>query len=111
MATAWAAESSDTQVETLVLVYARPVRPTGIEVYETYNPGAVSKIEVLDPNTDEWVVVWEGEADTAGEELAVFSPELTSLDFVTDQVRLTIDEPLIGGWNEIDAVKLIGVLE
>lgn len=111
MATAWAAASSDTQVETLVLVYARPVRPTGIEVYETYNPGAVSKIEVLDPNTDEWVVVWEGEADTAGEELAVFSPELTSLDFVTDQVRLTIDEPLIGGWNEIDAVKLIGVLE
>jgi hypothetical protein len=33
------------------------------------------------------------------------------VDFATDQVRLTIDEPLIPDWNEIDAVKLIGVVE
>ncbi len=45
------------------------------------------------------------------EELAVFSPELTAVDFVTDQVRLTIDEAAVEGWNEIDAVKLIGVTE
>ena len=36
---------------------------------------------------------------------------LTKLDFATDQVRLSIDEPLIPGWNEIDAVKLIGGVE
>jgi hypothetical protein len=111
MVTAWAAASADDQVETLTLRFAQPVIPTGIEIYETYNPGAVAKIEVLDPNTDEWVVVWEGVADTAGEELAVFSPPLTPVDFATDQVRLSIDEPLIPGWNEIDAVKLIGGVE
>lgn len=109
--TAWAAASADVEAETLVLVYAQPVNPTGIEIYESYNPGAVARIEVLDPNTDDWVVVWEGVADTAGEEIAVFRPQLTSVDFATDQVRLTIDEPLIPGWNEIDAVKLIGVTE
>ncbi|HAJ36813.1 MAG TPA: hypothetical protein DCL15_14110 [Chloroflexi bacterium] len=109
--TAWAAASADVEAETLVLVYAQSVNPTGIEIYESYNPGAVARIEVLDPNTDDWVVVWEGVADTAGKEIAVFRPPLTPVDFATDQVRLTIDEPLIPGWNEIDAVKLIGVAE
>jgi hypothetical protein len=110
-ATAWAAASADAEVETLVLVYAQPVTPIGVEIYESYNPGAVAKIEVLDPNTDTWVVVWEGVADTAGEAMAVFSPALTPVDFSTDQVRLTIDEPLIPDWNEIDAVKLVGTAE
>ncbi len=110
-ATAWAAAAADDQVETLALVFEQPVNPTAIEIYESFNPGAVTQIEVLDPNTDEWVVVWSGEADTVGQELAVFSPVLTAVDFVTDQVRLTIDEPAIAGWNEIDAVKLIGVTE
>ena len=109
--TAWAAASADVEVETLVLVFAQPVNPTGIEIYESYNPGAIAKIEVLDPNTDTWVVVWEGVADTAGETMAVFSPELAPVDFATDQVRLTIDEPLIPDWNEIDAVKLVGITE
>ena len=87
------------------------VIPTGIEIYESYNPGAVVMIEVLDLNTDEWVIVWEGTADTAGEEIAVFSPPLTAVDFATNQVRLTIDEPSVLGWNEIDAVKLLGIPE
>ncbi|HHY55986.1 MAG TPA: hypothetical protein GYA08_11175 [Chloroflexi bacterium] len=108
---AWAAQFADLMEETLVLVYAQAVIPTGIEIHESYNPGAITKIEVLDPNTDAWVVVWEGEADTAGEEVAVFSPALTPVDFATDQVRLTVNEPLITGWNEIDAVKLIGMVE
>ncbi|MFO7631552.1 MAG: PPC domain-containing protein [Caldilinea sp.] len=109
--TAWAALSSDLQLETLILSYAQAVIPTGIEIYETYNPGAVTVIAVIDPNTDEWVVVWEGVADTIGEEIAIFSPTLTPVAFATTQVRLTIDEPSVPGWNEIDAVKLIGIPE
>jgi hypothetical protein len=111
MRTAWAAAGSDMQIETLLLTYAQAVVPTAIEIYETYNPGAVTRIELLDPASDEWVVVWEGLADTAGEEIAVFSPTLAPVDFATTQVRLTVDEPAIPGWNEIDAVKLIGMPE
>ena len=109
--TAWAAASADSEVESLVLAFDVPVIPAGIEIYESYNPGAIVLIEVLDPNTDEWVVVWEGTADTAGENVAIFSPALTSVEFATNQVRLTIDEPAVPGWNEIDAVKLIGIVE
>ncbi|MCB9124423.1 MAG: hypothetical protein H6643_07895, partial [Caldilineaceae bacterium] len=109
--TAWAAAFADSEAESLLLAFDVPVIPAGIEIYESYNPGAIAKIEVLDPNTDEWVVVWEGTAETAGEDMAVFSPALTAIDFATSQVRLTIDEPAIVGWNEIDAVKLIGTVE
>lgn len=109
--TAWAAVSADAQAETLVLVFDVSVIPTGVEVYESYNPGAVTMIEVLDLNTDEWVVVWEGVADTIGEEIAIFRPPLNAVDFATNQVRITIDEPSVPGWNEIDAVKLIGIPE
>jgi hypothetical protein len=106
--TAWAASSADDQEETLELTFDQEVVPTGIEIYETYNPGAVVLIEAFDPQADAWEVLWEGASDTAGEELAVFSPELTPVEFATNRIRLTIDEPLIPGWNEIDAVKLIG---
>lgn len=109
--TAWAAAFADSEAESLDLTFDQPVIPAGIEIYESYNPGAIVTIEVLDPNTDEWVVVWEGTADTAGQDVAVFSPALTAVDFATAQVRLTIDEPAVVGWNEIDAVKLIGVGE
>lgn len=109
--TAWAALNADVQEETLVLTFDVAVIPTGIEIYETYNPGAVVKVEVLDLNTDEWIVVWEGVADTVGEEIAVFSPPLSTVEFATNQVRLTIDEPSVPGWNEIDAVRLIGIPE
>lgn len=109
--TAWAAAVADSEAESLVLAFDAPVIPAGIEIYESYNPGAIARIEVLDPNTDEWVVVWEGTAETAGEDTAVFSPALTAVDFAISQVRLTIDEPAIVGWNEIDAVKLIGTAE
>ena len=109
--TAWAAATPDLQIETLLLTYAQAVVPTGIEIYESYNPGAVTRIELLNPASDEWVVVWEGLADTAGEEIAVFSPALVPADFAATQVRLTVDEPALPGWNEIDAVKLIGLPE
>lgn len=109
--TAWAASDSDAQIETLTLTFEQAVIPIAIEIYESYNPGAVVRIEVLDPNTDEWVVVWEGVSDTVGQEIAVFRPELQPVDFATNQVRLTIDEPSVVGWNEIDAVKLIGLPE
>jgi hypothetical protein len=80
--TAWAAASADVEVETLVLVYSRSLLSRSESKFTRATiPAPIVKIEVLDPNTDTWVVVWEGVADTAGEEMAVFSPELTPVDF------------------------------
>jgi hypothetical protein len=109
--TAWAAGTSDENVETLELSYEFPVVPHAIHIYESYNPGAVTMIEAYNLETEEWVVIWEGavSAPEDGETLSrVFSPEFEPVGFATDGLRLTVDEPSVPGWNEIDAVQLVG---
>jgi hypothetical protein len=106
--TAWAASEPDAGVETLELTYAVPVRPAGIAIVESYNPGAITMIEAYDIENDEWVAIYEGEAGPAEETYRIFIPELTPVEFVTDQIRLTLDTAAVSGWNEIDAVQLFG---
>ncbi len=104
---AWASQEADGTVETLELTYAYKVTPAAIRIYESYNPGAVTMVEAYDEESDEWAVLWEGNEPT-DQVYRIFSPELTSPDFVTDKIRLTIDSDLVAGWNEIDAVQLLG---
>jgi hypothetical protein len=106
--TAWASQSADAGEEYLELLYEFPVIPFEINIYENYNPGAIVAVEVFDLENEEWVVVWEGEAGPADEESRVFSPELEPVDFATDGVRLILDTSAVPGWNEIDAVELVG---
>jgi hypothetical protein len=106
--TAWASQDPDGGVETLELTYEVPVRPTGVAVYESYNPGAITTIEAFNDESGEWVVMYEGEAAPAEEDYRIFTPELTPVDFATTQIRLTLDTSLVEGWNEIDAVQLFG---
>ena len=105
--TAWAPAGADEGIETLELRYEHKVVPAGVEVYESYNPGAVVSIEAYDEAGDEWVVLWAGERSEA-EGITIFSPEVELVDFATDSLRLTLDTTLVSGWNEIDAVQLLG---
>jgi hypothetical protein len=90
------------------LTYEVPVKPSGLAVFESYNPGAITTIEAYDIENDEWVVIYEGEAGPVEETYRVFIPEITPVDFITDQIRLTLDSEAVTGWNEIDAVQLFG---
>lgn len=105
---AWASEAPDGGEETLTLSFEHAVMPTGIRIYESFNPGAVVRVEVLDDDSEEWVVLWEGQ-ELTNETLRVFSPVLEQEDLRTAQVRLTLDTASVPGWNEIDAVQLLGV--
>jgi len=105
---AWASKEPDSGEETLELTYAHRVAPTGVNIYESYNPGAVTRIEAYDADADEWSVLWEGE-ELTDEVMRVFSPALDSVDFLTDRIRLTLQMDLVSGWNEIDAVQLLGL--
>ena len=106
--TAWTSTDPDGGEETIELTFDHPVVPTAIDIYESYNPGSVVMVEALDPGSDEWTVLWEGDAQTGEAVLTVFSPELTPPDFATDVIRLTLDTATVPGWNEIDAVQLFG---
>ena len=107
-ATAWAPQESDGGEQTLELTYEHSVIPYAVNIHENYNPGAVIAVEAYDAENDEWVVLWDGEAAALEEPLRVFSPELSAADFATNAIRLVLDTDAVTGWNEIDAVELLG---
>ncbi|MCC6455250.1 MAG: PPC domain-containing protein [Caldilineaceae bacterium] len=107
-ATAWAPAQSDGGIETLELTYEVPVKPSALAIVESYNPGAITLIEAYNATDDEWVAIYEGEAAATEELYRVFIPDLTPVDFATNQIRLTLDTETVPGYNEIDAVQLFG---
>ena len=104
--TAWASREEDAGDEWLELQYAKPVIPTLVRIHETFNPGAVVKVEASDPHGS-WKVLWEGRAAVPREKIRWFEVKPTRR-VATSKLRLTLDSKAIPGWNEIDAVELVG---
>jgi hypothetical protein len=105
--TAWASQSS-TGKDWLLLTYDQPVIPTRIVIHQTYNPGAVSMVEVIEPTGDDITVY---EADPAVISQCPYALAITVKNVTTPvkAIRVTIDQSKNHGWNEIDAVQLIGL--
>ena len=106
---AWASASADNQEEWLELTYAKAVHATGVCVRQTFNPGAIKQIELYD-ETGQGHEVWSGvDPDRKkASHIAWFGVQFTATKFATQRVRIVFDSPAVSGWNEIDAVQLIG---
>jgi hypothetical protein len=105
--TAWASKNPDGGVEWLELDYERAVGVDSIRVMESHNPGAISKVALIRPDGGE-ETVWEGNlADSARNEL--LQSDFKVPRYVQGQkVRVYVDTGRVPGWNEIDAVQLVG---
>ena len=106
-ATAWAPSGADIGPQWIELGYDVAVRPTEIVIWESSGAGFVTRVEAVDLATGDWVTLFEG-IDGSPDFLVGFSPPLETIEVVTDRLRITIDTD-VPGWNEIDAVALIGV--
>lgn len=107
--TAWASKGTNT-TDTLTLKYASAVVPTSIVIYQTFNPGSVVKVEVSGP-VGGATTVFEGKP-AAVQDCPYQQTIDISLGKVTtpvDTVTITVDQSVIGNWDEIDAVQLSGV--
>ena len=103
--TAWASQSPDGGKEWLQTKYARPVEISEINIHETYHAGAISKVSALMPDGKERVI-WEG--TMAAEEGVVERAVKVPPGVRSDQIRIELDTSRVPGWNEIDAVELVG---
>jgi len=103
--TAWASRSPDAGEEWLKLDYDGAVDLAEIRVRETFNPGAISKVTAFLPNGEE-ITIWEG-VEPIGE-----APVDTAFPVNTpirpNSIKVYLDTRRVAGWNEIDAVELIG---
>jgi hypothetical protein len=103
---AWASKEPDMGEVWLELDFEIAVAPQSIRIRETYNPGAVARVEaVLEGGTRE--TLWEGRADAA-QAPRWFEPALRSASSSVRTIRLVLDTNRVPGWNEIDAVELLG---
>jgi hypothetical protein len=115
--TAWAAASA-TGVHTITLYYSMAVTPTQINIYETYNPGAVFDVQYIAGDGSDTQTVFSG-ADPTSECPGVFSIPVEAGPVTVQPVpadatlfhtvQVALDQAITNNWNEIDAVELVGV--
>jgi len=104
--TAWAPYSSQgTGEEWLHVNYDQPVDISEINVRETHNPGAISKIAAVMPDGRE-VTIWEGVEPTSQPPVNMTFSAPSGLQ--AQSVKVYLDRTRVPGWNEIDAVELVG---
>ena len=102
---AWASQSTDDQPEWLRCSYEAPVQIKAVIVYETYHPGALTKVSVTNPKGED-EVVWEGDDPSPRNRPRGVSVIPVNVKFPVQQVKLDFDSPSVTGFNEIDAVGI-----
>ena len=104
---AWASETADGKREYLHLGFDNNSRIKAVIIYETFNSGAVDTIYAKNPNTGEWVILYQGAARAMQPVAREWRVDFSSTDFPVNEIRLAIHSQAVPGWNEIDAVAIV----
>ena len=99
---AWASAAADAGHEWLEVTFERSVVVAEVRIRENDAPGAVARVIASDDD----VLIWEGDDPTrqAPTDLVV-KPKGKVF---TNRIRIELDTTRVPGWNEIDAVELVG---
>ncbi len=101
---AWASKHADMGLQWLQLTYASPMQANGVRIFECDARGAVAEVLARTPQ-GEWTTLWRGTANVPTGPLVLSFP-LTA--FAVRTIRIVLDTDRTKGWNEIDAVELLG---
>ena len=104
--TAWAPAQADGGVEWLEAEFANPAELGQVIVRQTCNPGCITKLVAVTDSGAE-VPIWEGQDPSKGQTLAN-TPFAVPAGINARRVRVYVDTSKMPGWEEIDAVQLVG---
>lgn len=110
LGTSWAPLNSNGRVEFLEFSYPQKLHVCGLDVFETFHPGYVSKFDGYDDELKQWREIWS-RSITGPSGLAtsqIFSPKFSVTPFKTNRIRMELDCRLAPSWVEIDAVRMRG---
>ncbi|MBN1811120.1 MAG: hypothetical protein JXA14_04720 [Anaerolineae bacterium] len=105
--TAWASATAGTE-EWIELTYATFVHPMQVNIFQTYYPNQVVKVELID-SVSGYHVIYTGAPEQLDTCPYVLSIPVKNADYIVAGIRITIDQSVVQDWNEIDAVELVGV--
>jgi hypothetical protein len=106
----WTTKSADSRdPEWLEVTFAKPVHATSMRIRQNAAPGAIRRIELID---DAGIahLIWEGTDDTpyAKNTIGWLVKDTPRTSYLVKAARITLMTARIWGWNEIDAVQLVG---
>jgi hypothetical protein len=105
--TAWASAQPN-EIASITVFFPELVKPTGLLIYETYNPGFIVRITFTDVYGEVYTLY---EAPPQPRPSCPFTLALavSDADYKGNTVTIFVDQTTsTGGWNQIDAVQLIG---
>ena len=102
---AWASREPDSSTEFIELGFAQPQRASALEIYETFNPGAITRVELITERGERIVVPRRELRWNGGAAVSSFGTSCTQEPIVA--ARLVVDSGKVAGWNEVDAVGLL----
>jgi len=108
--TSWASHQADNSIQWLELEYSKPVYATDINMIETYNPGTLIRVDAKD-NNNVYHTVWAGTDPGIGvsDRISWSNISFPQTTYPVSAMRLFFETDLVPGWNEIDAVQLVGI--
>ncbi len=109
--TAWASATPDDQPEWIIVEFDEAVLATKLEIFESFNSGAISRVSTVSALGTE-SIVWDStnNGDAAARTMGPDSMS-TTITFTSPvksrRFRIDLNSPKVRGWNEIDAVGLV----
>ena len=118
----WAPLAPKGTLEWIEFRFQRPCHIVRVDIYETFNPGHVTRLSAMGSLPDGevgigWRSIWEESVEERN--LTYTTPPLSSrinspahpvIPWITDSLRIDLDCRDSISWVEIDAVKIIGIL-
>ncbi|HRJ28343.1 MAG TPA: hypothetical protein PLV21_10995 [Cyclobacteriaceae bacterium] len=105
----WSPLTADDHREFIVLGFEPHQTIHTIEIFETYNPGAVDTVYIRNADTGKWQRIYSKPARTDLPKASrIFTIYMRETNYLVDAVRLALNSPAVEGWNEIDAVAISG---
>jgi hypothetical protein len=100
---AWASLEADAKTEFIEVGFAQPVSMSQLQIYETYNPGAISSIEAITLSGRHIAVAPPVIDQSPGGPFQITEAPLACGEPIA-AVRVTLASGRVPGWNEIDAI-------
>ena len=109
-AQAWASHGADDGTEWIEVGYDHPMPISAVKIFETYNPGAVSRVELI-TSSGGMILAYAGAAQPRGEAAYEHAITVSCTQEPIVAVRVVLDSQAVPGWNELDAIGLVPCAE
>ena len=106
---AWSPAEQNKGNEWIRASYTKTVNATEVRIRQNFGPGAVTKVELFDEKGQSHLI-WEGTDNNKYEpnKIQYFVINFPKTKYKVKSVRVSLATNKVPGWNEIDAIQLIG---